>query len=58
MVPSEVDMVKLGRVRLCEPQQGTWCSPEGEGKFTEGSNQRSQRHDLTSIQQEDFLGGS
>lgn len=41
VVLDEADLVKMGRVRSCEPWQGILCYPKGGGKFTERFNQGS-----------------
>lgn len=52
VVLDEVDLVKMGRGRSCEPWQGIWCYPKDGGKFTRDLI-RNQSHELTFIQQED-----
>ena len=51
-------MVKMGKVRSCEPWEGIQCYPKGRRTLTKRFNQGSKRHDLTSIQQEDVFGGN
>ena len=51
-------MVKMGKVRSCEPWEGIRCYPKGRRTLTKRFNLGSKRQDLTSIQQEDVFRGN